>query len=211
MSNKVTFSTGDGFVSRPAAVVVIQEYWGIADTGQAAAIKDHVARWSREGFVAVAPDLYHGKVATNADDAAKLMQALDWGKAMAEIVAAVEWARANSNGKVAITGFCLGGALSFAAATQIKNLACVVPYYGLPPQGDWAKVEAPIQAHFAKTDAWATVDGAKKIQAAVPHMDLYVYEAEHAFCNARRPEVYNVEAASLAWARTVAFVRQHTA
>ena len=89
-----------------------------------------------------------------------------------------------------------------------------MPFYGLPPGGDWSKVDAPVQAHFAKHDDWATVDGAKKIQAALAEhgrkMELHVYDAQHAFCNDRRPEVYNAGAASQAWERAVAFVRQHS-
>ena len=206
---QVTFPTSGGeatgVIARPAAVVVIQEYWGIN-----ANIKDKVAAWSREGFVAIAPDLYHGKLAANADEAMKMMQALDWAKAMTEIAGAVEWARANSNGKVAITGYCMGGALAFAAATQLKGLAAVVPFYGVPPGADWSKVEAPVQAHFAEHDEWATVAKGKEIQAAIKNMQLHTYDAQHAFCNAHRPEVHNPTAASQAWARAVSFVRGHT-
>ena len=209
MTQRVTFPTSSGeaagVVAKPAAVVVIQEYWGINDN-----IKDKVAKWSREGFVAIAPDLYHGKLAANADEAMKLMQALDWGKAVAEIAGAVDWARAHGNGKVALTGYCMGGALAFAAATHIKNLAAVVPFYGVPPQADWSKVDAPVQAHFAQHDDWATVAKGKEIQGAIKGMELHVYDAQHAFCNAHRPEVFNEAAASQAWARTVAFVRSHT-
>src|SRR5439155_27197485 len=96
---------------------------------------------------------------------------------------AVGWARANGSGKVAITGYCMGGALAFAAATQLKGLAAVVPFYGVPPQADWSKVEAPVQAHFAQHDDWATVAKAKEIKAAIeggPGMELHTYDAHHA-------------------------------
>jgi carboxymethylenebutenolidase len=209
MTQRVTFPTSGGeaagVAARPPAVVVLQEYWGINKN-----IQDVVTRWSREGFVAIAPDLYHGKLAANADEAMKLMQALDWGKAMVEIAGAVDWARAHGNGKVAITGYCMGGALTFAAATHLKGLAAAVPFYGVPPQADWSKVDAPVQAHFAQTDEWATVAKGKEIQAAIKGMELHTYDAQHAFCNADRPEVYNASCASQAWSRAVAFVRQHT-
>jgi carboxymethylenebutenolidase len=106
----------------------------------------------------------------------------------------------------------MGGALSFASACQIKGLSAVVPFYGVPPGGDWSKVTSPVQAHFASHDEWATVDKAKAIQHALGgKMELHVYDAQHAFCNDRRPEVYDAEAARQAWTRAVAFVRTHTA
>ncbi len=215
MTQPVTFGSASGVLAVPAgnhkvpAVVLIQEYWGINEN-----IKDKADKWASEGFLALAPDLYHGKLAKNAAEAGQLMGALDWGKAAAEIGAAVEYVRGHerSTGKVALTGYCMGGALSFACAAQIKGLSAVVPFYGVPPGADWSKVTAPVQAHFATIDEWATVPKAKEIQAALGgKMELFVYEAQHAFCNEKRPEVYNAEAARQAWDRAVTFVRQHTA
>jgi carboxymethylenebutenolidase len=106
----------------------------------------------------------------------------------------------------------MGGALAFASAVNIRGLAAVVPFYGLPGDLDWSKIDAPVQAHFAKHDDWATVAGAQKIKDAVKvPMALHVYDAQHAFCNDRRPEVYNVEAARQAWGHAVSFLRTHTA
>jgi carboxymethylenebutenolidase len=190
-------------------VVIVQEYWGINEQIQATA-----AAWAAEGFLAIVPDLYHGKLATTAAEANALMKALDFGKAVGEIAAAIGFlkAHARSTGKVAVTGYCLGGALTFATAANVPGqLACAVPYYGLPGDLDWSKVDAPIQAHFALHDDWATVAGAQKIKAAVPvPMELHVYDAKHAFCNERRPDVYDADACREAWGRTVGFVRQHT-
>lgn len=196
-----------GVTASPAGVVVIQEYWGINEN-----IKNKVQRWADAGFVAIAPDLYHGKLAANAEEASKIMGQLDFGKAVGEIAGAVEYLRSRGCQKVAISGYCLGGALTFASAVNIRGLSCVVPYYGLPGDLDWSKVDAPIQAHFCKEDTWATVAGAEKIKAAVKvPMELHVYEAQHAFCNEKRPEVHNPELAKLAWERTLAFVKSHTA
>ncbi|HEY5938274.1 MAG TPA: dienelactone hydrolase family protein [Kofleriaceae bacterium] len=190
------------------AVVVIQEWWGINEQIQTVA-----KRWAEEGFVAIVPDLYHGKVAKDAAEAQAMMGALDFAKAVKEIAATVDHIRghARSSGKVAVSGYCLGGALSFATAVNVRGLAAVVPFYGLPGDLDWSKVDAPIQAHFAKHDDWATVAGAEKIKAAVTvPMELHVYDAQHAFCNDRRPEVFNADACKEAWGRTVAFIRAHT-
>lgn len=217
MLDRVSFNGGEGVIAYPKAeqapaLVVLQEWWGINEQIQAIA-----QRFADEGFLVVVPDLYHGKVAKDSTEAGAMMNGLDWPKALGEIAAAVEHARAHarSTGQVAVTGFCMGGALSFATATRVPGLAAVVPYYGLPPSGDWAKVTAPVQAHFATRDDWATVDGARKIQDAITaaggSMELHVYDADHAFCNERRPEVYSPEAAALSWKRTIEFLRKHSA
>jgi carboxymethylenebutenolidase len=193
--------------ARPPGVVVLQEWWGINEQIQVVA-----ARYASAGFAALIPDLYHGKVAQNAEEAGRMMKALDHGQAVQEIAGAVEHLRALGSGKVAVTGYCLGGALAFAAAVHIRGLAAVVPFYGLPGPLDWSKVDAPIQAHFATHDDWATVAGAQQIKEAVTvPMALHVYEAQHAFANERRPEVYNAEAAQQAWDRAIAFIRAQTA
>ena len=185
----------------------MHEYWGVNEQIQKVA-----ERWRAEGFLVAVPDLYHGVVAKTAQEAQAQMSKLDWGKAVQEIAAAVDSLRAQGAEKVAVTGYCMGGALAFAAATMIPDLAAVVPFYGVPPQADWSKVTAPVQAHFAAHDQWASPEKGKEIQQALGgKMELHVYDAQHAFCNERRPEVYNADAAHQAWGRTVAFVRQHTA
>lgn len=221
MTQRVTIPTTNGEVSgvlavpsgdkQVPAVIVIQEWWGVNEQ-----IISLVQRWADAGFVAIAPDLYHGKVIPigKPDEAGAAMKALDFGKAVGEIAATVELLKKHPrcNGKVAVTGYCMGGALSFATAVNVRGLAAVVPYYGLPGDLDWSKVDAPVQAHFATHDEWATVAGAQKIKDAVKTpMQLHVYDAQHAFCNDQRPEVYDAKAAAQAWERTLEFVRAHTA
>ncbi len=191
-------------------VVVIHEWWGVNDLIAAIA-----RRYADEGFVAVAPDLYGGKVIPLGDSAAAgaAMKALDFAKAVAQLEVTVRELAAHPrcNGKIAITGYCMGGALTFASAVEIRGLACTVPFYGLPGDRDWSRIDAPIQAHFAQHDDWATVAGANKIKDAVRvPMELHIYDAQHAFCNELRPEVYDADAATTAWGRAVAFIRQHT-
>lgn len=222
MTQRVTFPAKSGEVAgvlalpegdtRVPGVVLIHEYWGVNEQIQTAA-----ERWAKEGFAVLVPDLYHGHVAKTADDAAAAMGKLDWGKAVQEIAGAVAYLRghARSTGKVALTGYCMGGALTFAAACAIPDLAAAVPFYGVPGQADWSKVTAPVQAHFAQHDEWATIAKGEQIKAALAEhgkaMELFTYDAQHAFCNDRRPEVYAPEAAKQAWSRAVAFVRQHAA
>lgn len=219
MADRVSFKSKsgapvEGALALPAGeakalgVVVLQEWWGLNE--QITGIADRLAS---EGFVALVPDLYHGKLARDADEAGAMMRALDWGRALDDIAGAVEHLRAHprTTGKVAVTGFCMGGALSFATACAVPGLAAVVPFYGVPGQADWSKVDAPIQAHFAQHDDWAKPSIAEEIEATLTargqRMELHVYDAQHAFFNERRPEVHDPAAAKLAWTRTIEFLR----
>jgi carboxymethylenebutenolidase len=192
------------------AIVVLQEFWGLNDHIQAVA-----ERWAKAGFLALAPDLYRGGLTADRAVASKMMADLDRERALADIAGAVTALRSHPRctGFIGVTGYCLGGAFAFAAAAAVEGLAAVVPFYGVPPGADWSKVSAPIQAHFSATDTWAKPELAKQIQqtlqAAGQSMELFVYDAPHAFCNDTRSEVYSPEAAALAWQRSVEFMRLH--
>ncbi len=223
MADLITFATKDGFQVKGAlalpegdakapGLVLIQEWWGLNDH-----IRGLADRFAAEGFATLAPDLYHGAVTTDPKEAGRLMNELDGASALRDIHGAAHalLALERVNGKVGITGFCMGGAYSFAAAAAFPELSVAVPFYGVPPaeRTSYANVRAPIQAHFARTDPWATVERAedikRQIEAHGGTMELHVYEAEHAFFNDTRREVYNPEAAKLAWERTIAFLRRH--
>lgn len=222
MSTMEKFSSKSGQVgcatAEPAGagkaggLVVVQEWHGLNDQ-----MKGKVDRFAREGFLSLCPDLYHGKVATNDQDAATLMNQLDWGRAVQDVGGAVAHLRAHSrcNGKVGVLGFCMGGALAFAAALDVDGLACAVPFYGLPsiPPDQLAKIEIPVQAHFAKRDEWAKASVAediqKKIRAAGGHMDLFVYDAGHAFMRDTDASKYDAPSAEIAWKRALEFLRKH--
>jgi carboxymethylenebutenolidase len=200
--------------SKVGALVVLQEWHGVN-----AQMKAKCDRFAQAGYLSLAPDLYHGKVAANDEEAGKLMGQLDWGKAVAEIGDAVAHLRAHarSNGKVGVLGFCMGGALTLAASRFVEGLACAVPFYGLPttPLDEFVKVKTPIQAHFAKVDDWAKASVAEQIQAKVTSgggsMDLFVYDAGHAFMRDGDPSHYDADAAKLAWDRTLEFLKKHLA
>jgi len=193
---------------KTGGVVLVQEYWGLNDH-----VRDIAKRLAAQGFRVFAVDLYHGKVTSKPEEARELMGSLDWPKALGEIIAAATHLRDHetSNGKVAVMGFCMGGALTFAAAANIPWLAAGVPFYGVPDEklADYTKEKAPILAHFATNDQWASVDKGKAIQAKVPAMELHVYEAGHAFFNDTRPEVYSPNDAKTAWERSIAFLKTH--
>jgi carboxymethylenebutenolidase len=198
----------DGNPKSPA-VVLIQEWWGLNDH-----IRDIMGRLAKEGFFVVAPDLYHGKTTKDPQEAAKLMGDLDTLKAVDEIAGAVAYAKAHGNGNVGVMGFCLGGALTLAAACHIEGISAAVPFYGIPPaeKVDYTKVTAPVLAHVAKRDEWVTVPKAEEVQKKIgDKMTLHVYDADHAFVNDTRPQVYDAANAKLAWDRSIAFLRKHLA
>lgn len=193
-------------------IVLIQEWWGL--NGQ---IRHVAARLAKEGFVVLLPDLYHGRWTTDPGEAQKLMMGLDWKEALAELGGAVKFLEhhARCSGNVGVMGFCMGGALTFATAATSSDVKAAVAYYGLAPQDsyDHSKIKAPMMAHFATKDGWAKADIAKALADAMhargQSMELHVYEADHAFANEVRPEVYAPDAAALAWSRTTQFFHKH--
>lgn len=194
--------------NKAPGIVLIQEWWGL--NGQ---IRHVAAKLAREGFVVLLPDLYHGRWTTDPAEAQKLMMSLDWPQALAELCGAVNYlqSHARCSGNVGVMGFCMGGALTFATATMSSDLKAAVAYYGLAPQDsfDHAKIKAPMMAHFATKDGWAKADAAKALADAMhacgQSIELHVYEADHAFANDVRPEVYSPDNAALAWKRTTEF------
>ncbi|KAI8464411.1 MAG: dienelactone hydrolase family-domain-containing protein [Monoraphidium minutum] len=151
--DKVAFGEGlPGYEAGPKAapgIIVLQEWWGVTDI-----IKDQALMLSKEGFRVLVPDLYKGKVGVDAEEASHLMNHLDFKAAVAEMKAAADYLRSTGSSKVGAVGFCMGGALTFAAA-QHAGVDCAAPFYGIPDpaicQPDAIKV--PVQAHFGKLDA----------------------------------------------------------
>jgi carboxymethylenebutenolidase len=208
-SGELALPAGSG---KAPSIVLIQEWWGLNDH-----IRSLLERLAAEGFLALAPDLYHGTVTADATEAGQLMTALDRGQALEEIEAAAQYllAHERAGGRVGVMGFCLGGALSLRAAETISDFSCVVPFYGAPPAADYnvSKVRAPVLAHFATRDQWATPANveaiAKSLNARGGSMTVHLYEADHAFVNDTRPDVYSPENAKLAWERSMKFLHTH--
>ncbi|HEX9970221.1 MAG TPA: dienelactone hydrolase family protein [Acidimicrobiales bacterium] len=211
-------TTGQGYLATPASgtgpgVVVIQEWWGLVDH-----IKDVCERFAAEGFVALAPDLYHGQTTTEPDEAGKLMMAMRMDKAAKDMGGAVDHVREHSSGDaVGVVGFCMGGGLALVLATQRPDAvkACV-PFYGLIPwpdaQPDYSRLEAGVQGHYAEKDDFFTPELARGLEQQLRDLgkeaELFVYpDTHHAFFNDTRPEVHDPEAAATAWERTLGFLR----
>lgn len=192
---------------RPS-VIVLQEWWGLNDH-----IKSICDRFAAAGFNALAPDLYHGRVARDADEASHMMNGLDFPGAVHEDVAAALAHLKTINPKVAVMGFCMGGALTIAAAARLDGFGAAVCFYGVPPRAFAApeQIKIPFQGHFGAKDDWVTPEVVAGLEAEMTKAgnppEVWSYDADHAFFNKTRPEVYNPEAAELAWTRMIAFLK----
>lgn len=191
-------------------VIVIQEWWGL--NSHICGIAD---RFALAGYRALAPDLYHGRLASNADEASHMMNELDFTAAVhQDLAAAVTRLQASCKGPIGITGFCMGGALAIAAAVRLPGLAAASCFYGVPPRefADPARIAIPFQGHFAALDDWCTPAVVDALQASLPAgsaAEIHRYPAHHAFFNEQRPEVFDAACAALAWERTLAFFGKH--
>lgn len=206
--------TAPGYLARPESgsgpgLVVIQEWWGLNDH-----IKEVADRFAAEGYVALAPDLYHGTVTEEPDEAGKEMMALDLARAARDLSGAVDMLRAESGqDKIGVTGFCMGGGLTLTLACQRPDaVAVAVPWYGVIPwegaQPDWAALEGTIVGHIAENDGMFSPEAAAELGATLDGLGkdatFHVYEnGEHAFFNDTRPEVYNADHSAVAWGRTL--------
>jgi carboxymethylenebutenolidase len=203
------------YVARPqtevdAAVVLIQEWWGINDH-----IRDLAGRYAREGYLCIAPDLYRGKVAKNTEEAGALMQALEIDDGLETIRKAIDAARETYQIKrFAITGYCMGGTFALRAACEIPDMKAAAPFYGdIPEESILAKLKVPTLFIAGLRDAWINPEKVNLLKEIAARHNLPVevvsYDADHAFFNDTRPQVYNAEAAADAWRRVLQLFREH--
>lgn len=208
----------NGYLSPPAAgtgpgVLVIQEWWGVN-----ANVRDIADRFAAEGFVALAPDLYHGKVAREPDEAGKLMMALDIDRAARDLRGAAAFLLGEggaAGSRVGVVGFCMGGMLALYTGTVApEQIGAIVDFYGGHPnvRPDYARLDAPVLGLFAERDGFVTPEVARALEAELKalgkRVEIHIYpDVDHAFFNDERPEVYAPEASVDAWKRTLAFFR----
>ena len=221
MGGRISFKSNgsavDGYLAKPAtrgpAVIVIQEWWGLVPH-----IEDVADRFAAAGFVALAPDLFHGTTAKSPDQAGKLMMSLRIDEAARDLAGAIDYAAALPEvtaPTVGTIGFCMGGALSLYAASKNREVgACVVFYGGHPNvKPDLPALQAPVLGIYAGKDTFvspAVVSALdEQLTALGKRHEFHTYpNADHAFFNDARPEVYDAAAAKDAWARTLAFFRR---
>ena len=228
MGNAINYKRPDGqevagYLAEPLqgakapAIVVIQEWWGLND--QIRGVADKLAK---EGYRALVPDLYRGKVALAANEAEHLMNGLNVGEAAGQdIRGAVQYLKGSGSAKTGVTGFCMGGALTLLSAVNVPEMDAGVVWYGYPPLEyiDASKIKVPLMAHWATHDQAfpiAKVDDLEKmLGAAKVGYEFHRYDCKHAFANETADSKnmdmlkYDPEAAELAWGRTMAFFAKH--
>jgi carboxymethylenebutenolidase len=216
---EVTTSRGDttAHVARPqtetaACVILIHEWWGINNH-----IRDIAGRYANEGYLCVAPDLFRGVVAKNSDQASKLMHDLAIEDGMETIRQTIDEVKLKYKvQKIGITGYCMGGTFALRGACEISELAAAAPFYGDIPEDNVLKqLKVPTLFVAGKRDAWINENKVNGLKEAARKYDLPVevisYDADHAFFNNTRPEVYDPNAAADAWRRVLDLFRKNLA
>ena len=220
MAEMLQFNRPDGktcpaYLATPKAgktapgFVCIQEWWGLNDQ-----IKKTADRFAEAGYRTLVPDLYRGKVATAADEAKHLMTDLNFPDAAAQdIRGAVQYLKQSSK-KVAVGGFCMGGAVTILAALSVPEMDAGAVFYGIPPLdgAELKKIKIPLICHFGNRDQSFTPAKVNALEAALSlsrsKFEFYRYDADHAFMNEARPQVYEPASAKLAWDRTLTFLKK---
>ena len=204
------------FVAEPAAAesspatIVVQEWWGLNDH-----IRDVARRLAREGYFAIAPDLYSRqghRVATEPNQAAQLMGGLKKEDGIADLVTTVQWLRAQSqtqSARIGITGFCMGGSYALLLPCESREIAAAAPFYGeIPVDEKLAHLGCPIFYAYGENDGWIQRADVDRLAAALKKFDqpgeVKIYKGcSHGFFNDTRPDVYRPEEAKDAWERTL--------
>ena len=220
-AESLNLSTASGattaYVARPheqtdTAVVLIQEYWGINDH-----IRDLAGRYAKEGYLCVAPDLYRGRIASDTAEASALMNSLQIEDGLEIIRKAMDATEETYQIKnFAITGYCMGGTFALRAACEIPELKAAVPFYGdVPDERVLAKLRAPTLFIAGLRDKWINPEKVQDLKEVAKKYNLPVevvsYDADHAFFNDTRPEVYDAAAAADAWRRVLEHFKKHLA
>ena len=200
-------------------MIVVQEWWGL-DSG----IKEMDDRLAAEGFVALAPDLYHGELAghTEMDKAGELMTALPADRAARDMSGAVDYLAdhdATAGDGIGVMGFCMGGVLTFVLASiRPDRIKAAVPFYGFPQgddQPDYSRIEASIQGHMAEYDDFfppaAALELGERLREMGKHVDLTVHAgtghafmAPHNALGTSDPEAY-----ARIWPQAISFLHDH--
>ena len=214
--------TASGYLSVPESgsgpgLLVIQEWWGLVPQ-----IKETCDRLAADGFVALAPDLYHGEIAehTEMDKANELMQSLPPDRAARDMGGAIDYLLAHeavTGDKVGVIGFCMGGMLTLMiTALQGDKVAAATPFYGAPlgdMAPDWSGLTASVQGHFAENDDFFGPGPVKDLERQLKDMgkdvEFIVYPGTgHAFANEKDAlGTYDPENAKVALDRAVTFLK----
>lgn len=198
-----------------AGVIVVQEWWGLTDH-----IAEVAERLAAEGFVALAPDLFGGKVTHDVAEAGRLASELPVDQAVQDLAGAVDFLlghQAVTSSKVGAIGFCMGGSFVLRlAANQGERIAAAVAFYGVGPiPDDYTGVTAPVQGHYGEHDELYPVERARRQEEQIRResgveVEFFYYDAGHAFHNDKNLiGTYDPDNAQVAWRRAVDFLNAH--
>src|SRR3954471_631776 len=217
MENITTSNVKFGFLAMPSGkgpypgVLVLQEWWGMNDH-----IKDITSRLANEGFTALAVDMYDGKVTKNPEEAKGLMMAMDKAAALEKLYGAVRFLKNDPNvSNVGVMGFCMGGFRSLSLACTNRDVKAAVPFYGsVPPDSLLSQLRSPILYFYGEKDEHIPASEIDRLEnfmkSAGKRAEVVRYpDADHAFFNDTRKEVYNAKDAKDAWTRALGFLRKN--
>jgi len=221
MSEYATLKAEDGhqfsaYIARPeskpiAGLVVLQEIFGVN-----AHIRSVADGYAKDGFLAVAPALFDrfergielGYDGADLQKAMSFVPRLNFELSLQDVAAALDFAHTESGGKAGVVGYCFGGSLAWLAATRLHPEAAVGYYGGHIGHFASEKPLAPVMLHFGKLDTHIPAEVADNVHAAHPDVEIYWYEAGHAFnCDGRAS--YDSASARLARERSLSFLKKH--
>jgi carboxymethylenebutenolidase len=218
--NRPDGKSAPGYIALPresvgggAGIVLVEEWWGVNDQ-----IKQVASNFALAGHRVVIPDFFRGSVTTIYDEALHQMEGLDFGDATAQDVRGAAAYLKRTCAKVAVIGYCMGGAVAILSAMQVPEIDAIVSFYGAPPPdaGDPKEIRVPALAHWPKDDEFFSAE-IEAIEARLADSSLsfqrFWYDAPHGFCNPNQAGQgglghYDPKAASLAWERTLDFLRR---
>jgi carboxymethylenebutenolidase len=212
-----------GYLAKPPSgtgpgVLVVQEWWGL-DSG----IKEMTDRLGKAGFVALAPDLFHGELAahTEMDKAGQMMRNLPPDRAARDMSGAIDFLAGHpsvSGAGLGVVGFCMGGMLSFLiAVNRADKVKALVPFYGFPKgdrEPDWSRLTASVRGHMAEHDSFFGPDDVRALEAKLRGMGkdvtLTVHTGTgHAFMSSHNAlGTYNEAKAAEIWPTVTAFLHE---
>ena len=205
-----------GPTAQRPGLLILHEWWGLTDH-----MKDLARRFAQEGFAALVPDLYArqgSKVTQDPQEAGTLMSGVSSQLMLRDLNAATRFLTSKpyvDARSLGVVGFSLGGILAITQAAHNSDLKAAVAFYGkVPPVETFRYLLAPVQYHYPAKDGWVTKQDVELLRQGLAKEgkpgEIHVYpEAQHAFFNDTRPEVYRAEDARLAWERTLQFLRRH--
>ena len=219
---RITLTASDGFTlnayrAEPSGkprggVVLFGEVWGLNNW-----VRSVADRWAAHGYLTIAPAMFDrvefGYESENYGQdqfkvIGKIFESYSQETALLDMAAAVQAAAAA--GKVGVTGYCFGGANSWRSAAQVDGVAAASGYYGGGvPNYIGLTPRCPIEMHFGSRDHGIPLEQVEELKRAHPSVGVYVYDAQHGFCNSDRPNRFDEAACKTASARTLKFFHEH--